>query len=255
MMTTEKELIVGIHSIYEAIKNPNRFNKEIFATKEGIDEFRKKCPLKSDELAKVTINLIESHALQEKAKRIYESLELEYQRVPSQIMLMTDFLNEFDSSWVYEQIQSRIPLKILALDQVTDVHNGAAILRTAAFYGVDCVIISHRGTFGTGPSFSRIASGATEHIKIIKCSSLVKTLQKLIDLKVTVIGMSEHASENLEFQSSNSVCLVLGAEDVGLSHAVSRIMPQTISLKPIGMIKSLNVSVAAAVAMEKIFGK
>jgi len=254
-MTTEKELIVGIHSIYEAVKNPNRSGREIFATKEGLDEFKKKCPLKSDELAKVSIQIIDGHALQEKAKKIYDSLELEYQRVPSQIMLLIDFLPEFDPSWIYEQIQSRIPLKILALDQVTDVHNGAAILRTAAFYGVNCVITSHRGNFGTGPSFSRIASGATEHIKIIKCSSLVKSLQKLIDLKVTVIGMSEHASENLEFQSTSSICLVLGAEDVGLSHAVSRIMPQTISLKPLGMIKSLNVSVASAVAMEKIFGK
>ncbi len=56
------------------------------------------------------------------------------------------------------------------LDQITDVHNAAAIMRSAAFYGVDCVLISQKGNFGMGPNFARIASGALEYVKIIQFS-------------------------------------------------------------------------------------
>jgi 23S rRNA (guanosine2251-2'-O)-methyltransferase len=111
-----------------------------------------------------------------------------------------------------------------------------------------------KGNFGMGPNFSRIASGATEHVQIVKCSSLPKILTKLIELNVEVIGLSEHATDtNLNIKDAKATCLVLGAEDEGMSNAVSRVVEKTIALKPLGRIKSLNVSVAAAVAMEKIF--
>ena len=164
-------------------------------------------------------------------------------------------INIWEPTWIYQQLESRIPIKILALDQVTDAHNGAAIMRTAAFYGVDAILISARGSFGLGPGFSRIASGATEHVKIVRCSALPKTITKIKELGAICIGLSEHATSDLgTIDITKPICLVLGAEDVGMSHAVSRVVETTISFKPAGKIKSLNVSVAAAIAMEKIFG-
>jgi 23S rRNA (guanosine2251-2'-O)-methyltransferase len=92
-------------------------------------------------------------------------------------------------------------------------------------------------------------------VKIVRCSALPKTITKLKELGVMCVGLSEHASEELnKIDNEKSVCLVLGAEDVGMSHAVSRVVDKTIAFKPLGKIKSLNVSVAAAIAMEKIFG-
>lgn len=249
------DMIVGIHSIAEALKNPNRAILELVCTQEGLDELKKRGGLKRDEIPMDKVSIKEGHELQEDAKRIYSNLDLEFQRVPSGLFLIVEPIKIYEPSWIYEQLESRIPLKILALDQVTDAHNGAAIMRTAAFYGVDAILISARGNFGLGPGFSRIASGATEHVKIVKCSTLPKSLTKIMDLGAYCVGLSEHATENLEdLDSSKPICLVLGAEDVGMSHAVSRVVNKTISFKPKGNIKSLNVSVAAAVAMEKIFG-
>jgi 23S rRNA (guanosine2251-2'-O)-methyltransferase len=57
-----------------------------------------------------------------------------------------------------------------------------------------------------------------------------------------------------KLSSDTSICLVLGAEDKGLSSAVTRIMDDMVALIPSGPIKSLNVSVAAAIAMDRIFG-
>ncbi len=251
----DHDLIIGIHSIAEALKNSERAIYEIVATEEGLEELKKRGNLKREEIPLDKVRLVEGHALQEEAKKIYRELDLEFQRVPSQIFMLVSPVTIYEPTWLYNQLESRIPLKILALDQVTDAHNGAAIMRTAAFYGVDAVLISAKGNFGLGPNFARIASGATEHVKIVRCSALPKTITKLKDLGVQCIGLSEHANGELNKSNlSNSVCLILGAEDVGMSHAVSRVVETTIAFKPLGKIKSLNVSVAAAIAMEKIFG-
>jgi 23S rRNA (guanosine2251-2'-O)-methyltransferase len=251
----DHDLIIGIHSIAEALKNPERAIFEIVATEDGLEELKKRGGLKREEIPMNKVRLLEGHALQEEAKKFYRDLDMEFQRVPSQIFMLVSPVPIYEPTWIYNQLESRIPLKILALDQVTDAHNGAAIMRTAAFYGVDAVLISSRGNFGLGPNFSRIASGATEHVKIVRCSALPKTLTKLKDLGAICIGLSEHATGTLEkTDNTKSICLVLGAEDVGMSHAVSRVVETTIAFKPLGKIKSLNVSVAAAIAMEKIFG-
>jgi 23S rRNA (guanosine2251-2'-O)-methyltransferase len=251
----DHDLIVGIHSIAEVLKNPERAVFEIVATEEGLEELKKRGGLKREQIPMEKVRLLEGHTLQEEAKKHYRDMDIEFQRVPSQIFILVSPVTIYEPTWIYNQLESRIPLKILALDQVTDAHNGAAIMRTAAFYGVDVVLISAKGNFGLGPSFARIASGATEYVKIVRCSALPKTLTKIKDLGSICIGLSEHASENLIIpDKQKSICLVLGAEDVGMSHAVSRVIENTIAFKPLGKIKSLNVSVAAAIAMEKIFG-
>lgn len=251
----DHDMIVGIHSIAEAIRNPERQIFEIVATDEGFQEFKKRSGLRDQEIPLTKVRWLEGHALQEEAKKIYRELDLEFQRVPSGIFMLVSPINIYEPTWIYNQLESRIPIKILALDQVTDAHNGAAIMRTAAFYGVDVILISSKGNFGLGPGFSRIASGATEHVKIVRCSALPKTITKIKELGAICIGLSEHASGTLEkIDPTKPICLVLGAEDVGMSHAVSRVVETTIAFKPAGKIKSLNVSVAAAIAMEKIFG-
>jgi 23S rRNA (guanosine2251-2'-O)-methyltransferase len=251
----DHDMIIGIHSIAEAMRNPERDIFEIVATDEGFEDLKKRGGLKNSEIPMGKVRIVEGHDLQEEAKRIYRDLELDFQRVPSQVFMLVSPINIYEPTWIYNQLESRIPIKILALDQITDAHNGAAIMRTAAFYGVDVILISAKGNFGLGPGFSRIASGATEHVKIVRCSALPKTITKIKELGATCIGLSEHASGTLEkIDSTKPICLVLGAEDVGMSHAVSRVVETTIAFKPAGKIKSLNVSVAAAIAMEKIFG-
>jgi 23S rRNA (guanosine2251-2'-O)-methyltransferase len=251
----DHDMIVGIHSIAEALKNYEREIFEIVATDEGLEELKKRGGLKRDEIPMDKVRIMEGHALQEEAKMIYRDMDMEFQRVPSGVYMLVSPINIYEPTWIYTQLESRIPIKILVLDQVTDAHNGAAIMRTAAFYGVDAILISARGSFGLGPGFSRIASGATEHVKIVRCSALPKTITKIKDLGAICIGLSEHATGDLGIvDTKKPICLILGAEDVGMSHAVSRVVETTISFKPAGKIKSLNVSVAAAIAMEKIFG-
>lgn len=237
-----KDLIVGIHSVQAALNNPDRSGHELICTEDG----KKALHVKD-------CTLIGKHQFQEEAKKIYKKIGFEYQRVPSGAMLLTSELEIKDVNYLYDQAIQSDKIKILCLDGVTDVHNAGALIRTACFYGVAIVLVSGRQAFSKTPSFYRIASGATEYIDIVQVQSLPKTISKLIEMGIDVYALSEHESENLDPSKSLKKCMILGSEEKGISHAIMRLCENKVSLKSQGEIKSLNVSVAGAVAMEKLF--
>jgi 23S rRNA (guanosine2251-2'-O)-methyltransferase len=251
-MEVDFELIFGMHSIAAALGNTRRVHEKLVATDEGLKELQRKHNINPKNL-NVKIELLASHALQESAKRLCAHMDVEFTRVPGQIFLQTSPLETYG----IQEFLKRPTSRLLALDQITDVHNGAAILRSACFYGINGVLIPSSKSFGLTPSFYRIASGATEYVNLIRCSSLSKAVDQLNEAGYLTVGLSEHSSENLtqtDLRSQKKICLLLGAEETGLSHAVSRLVQKNMSLPSQGEIKSLNVASAAAIAMEKCFG-
>ena len=72
----------------------------------------------------------------------------------------------------------------------------------------------------------------------------------------SIIGFSEHATASFFDVVSappEKYCLVLGAEDFGISHAVSRVLDLTLTIPSAGSIKSLNVSVASGIVMSHFY--
>lgn len=245
-----QNLIVGIHSITEALNNPERKFWKILGTKEGLSELKKRAG-KSIERAEV--NLMAPHDFQQESQKLFREHDFEYQRIVSGVLLICSSLPELDPSWVMTKLERGENLRLICLDQVTDVHNAAAIFRTAAFYGVQAIIVSVKGNFGRSPSFARIASGSLEHVKLIRSASLPRTLTTLKEKNVTCVGLSEHSDSTSvgSLAGEGGICLVMGAEDKGLSNAIERILDFRVALEAHGPIKTLNVSVAAALAMEK----
>lgn len=244
-----KEIIVGIHSIVEALNNPERSGHKLFTTKENKGELTKKINLNN--IQGLDVSEHKPHDIQEEAKKLYKELDFYFNRVPSNTFLLTDRLELKNLTFLYNLIDQNEEFKMLILDQVTDVHNLGAIMRTASFYGIKAVLISRKGDLLRTPTFHRISSGAFEYVPIINCGSLPKTIAKLKEKNLLMLGFSEH-SEDAAFETSKKMALVLGAEDVGLSNAITRILDKTIKLESKGNIKSLNVSVAAAIAMERM---
>lgn len=251
-MALEFDLIFGLHSIAAALKNPSRSHIKLVATDEGLAELKKKHNIVPKNYS-VKTDILSSHALQEQAKKLCAHLDLEFSRVPSGVYLQTSPMDTYTLQDYLKVPESRL----LALDQITDVHNGAAILRSACFYGVNAVIIPSEKSFGLTPSFYRIASGAIEYVNLIRVSSLSRAVTQLNENGFMTVGLSEHSTENLtvsDFRLQKKICLLLGAEETGLSNAVARLVQKNLSLPSQGQIKSLNVSSAAAIALEKCFG-
>jgi len=251
-MALEFDLIFGLHSIASALKNSHREYFKLHATDEGLMELQRKYQINARS-QKIPLEMHSSHQLQEVAKKMCAHKDVEFTRVPSGIFLETSPLRTYELKEFFH-LES---LKLIALDQITDVHNGAAITRTASFYGVTGILIPSEKSFGLTPSFYRIASGAVESVPLIRVSSMSRAATQLIEKGVLAVGLSEHSSDSLnsqELKDLKKICLFLGAEEVGLSNAVSRLMQKNLSLTSQGHIKSLNVSSAAAIAMEKCFG-
>lgn len=251
-MALDFDLIFGLHSIAAALGNSSRSHHRLVATDEGLSELQKKHRINPKHL-NVRIEKTSSHNLQEGAKKLCSKMDLDFTRVPSGVFLETSPLETFALSEFLKRPQARL----LALDQITDVHNGAAILRSACFYGVNGVLIPSEKSFGLTPSFYRIASGAVEYVPLIRVNSLSRAVGQMNEAGIVTIGLSEHSTENLtptDLRLQNRICLLLGAEESGLSNAVARLVQKNLSLTSQGEIKSLNVSSAAAIAMEKCFG-
>lgn len=251
-MAVDFELIFGLHSIAAALTNPRRVHQKLVATDEGLVDLQRKHNINPKNL-KVPIEILSSHQLQEEAKKLCSYMDVEFYRVPSGIFLETSPLETYN----LQDFIKAPNLRLLALDQITDVHNGAAILRSACFYGVTGVLIPSAKSFGLTPSFYRIASGATEYVSLIRVSSLSKAVNQMNEAGILTVGLSEHSSQNLtqdELRQQKKMCLLLGAEETGLSHAVARLIQKNLSLPSQGEIKSLNVASAGAIAMEKCFG-
>ena len=256
MNVDKNDIIIGIHSIAEAILNPKRKLIKLITIEEAYQALLLYHPDIKKRLQELTgkIEKVDSNRFAQLSERIYKASNFKYNRIPSGALLETQSLEIFEVDQLYDFCKSNQKLKLLALDQVSDVSNGGAILRTAAFFGVHGMIVAQKGNFGLTPSFFRLSSGAVEHVKIYRCHNLPKTLSKIKEIGVRLIGLSEHSNSISQSQQLNqSTCLVMGAEEKGISNAVSRIIDENFSIRTQGSIKSLNVSVATGLAMEYFF--
>lgn len=241
-----QEIIIGAHSIREAIKNPMRQKKELWVTEDSLKNFAE---FKKESWVKV----FSTSEFQARTQKMYQMSGFEYFRIPGTAMLLADELPILETEEFFKSAIHIKDLKVMCLDQVTDVQNAAAIMRTAAFYGVHYLVVEKKNSFRLTPAFYRIASGAPEHLPLVRISTLTKFVTKLKENNIVTIGFSEHAKDNLNDINDEKKCLIFGAEDLGISHAVMRLLDKVVSLEAKGKIKSLNVSNAVAIAMDRLF--
>ena len=247
-MNGNEEIIIGLHSIIEAIKNTNRLKHKLYATTQGEKTLRKYCSIRNI----LDIQKKDPHSFQETAKKIYKHYGFEYHRVPTGLLLLAESTPIFNTHWIRSEIEKKNCIKIVCLDSITDVHNIGAIMRSAAFYGVDALLFSSKHSPHLNPGISKIASGALEHVPLVHITNLSKMLKQFRETDMDVIGLSEHAPVCCHQMKriADKCALVLGPEDKGLSHSVMRQVSRQVALKAQGRIKSLNVSVAAAIGMQ-----
>ena len=220
-----------------ALKNSERKKIKLIATKESLKV-----------LKKVDIPVEVVRSVQEEGEKLFKRAGFTFSRVPQNLILVTEPTIVLTPG----ELNIGKNVKMVALDGVTDIHNAAAILRTAAFYGVNYLIISQKNSFSITPSFARASSGGLEFVKIVRTSNLAKTIRFLNEHGVMTVGFSESGGESVP-RKADSMCLVLGSEDNGISFAVNRNLSNHFTLKSRGNISTLNVSVAAAIAMQLHF--
>lgn len=139
---------------------------------------------------------------------------------------------------------------LLILDQITDVRNFGAIVRSAECAGIQAIIIPEKGMARIGADAIKTSAGAIHHVPICKVNNLVKTVQYLKDSGIQIIASTEKAEKiYTEGNFISPVAIVLGSEESGISQSILNIADQKLKIPLMGNIESLNVSVSAALMM------
>lgn len=142
---------------------------------------------------------------------------------------------------------------LLILDRITDVRNFGAIVRTAECAGVDGIVIAEKGNAPITGDAMKTSAGALNHLPICREKDLKKTIQVLHDNGIRVVACTEKTEQNLyEINLTGPIALIVGSEEDGISDMLLRTADELARLPLKGKIGSLNVSVAAGIALYEV---
>jgi 23S rRNA (guanosine2251-2'-O)-methyltransferase len=144
---------------------------------------------------------------------------------------------------------------VLALDQISDPQNLGAILRSAAFFGVDATLLMKNRAAEISPLVARVAVGGAELVKTFRITNLARSLEILQGMGFWVYGLDERGKSTLaETEFDAKTVLVVGAEGEGLRQRTKTFCDALVRI-PGGQtgLESLNAGVATAVALAEVF--
>lgn len=146
------------------------------------------------------------------------------------------------------------PPFLLLLDRVTDPGNLGAILRTAECAGVSGVVLPRHRAAHITPTVAKAAAGAIEHLPLTAVAGLPAAMTRLREAGVWIVGLDAGGDRSIHDLpvAAEPVALVLGAEGPGLSRLVRERCDTVASIPLAGVLDSLNVSAAAAVACYEV---
>lgn len=143
---------------------------------------------------------------------------------------------------------------VIALDRVRNPYNIGAILRTAAFFGVDGALLGSPAPHPALPPDSvRVAEGGAEELVLARTTDLGESLARLRKGSVRVVGADVTATASaIGFRFERPTVLVVGHEREGMSERVRAQCDALVKIRGTGAVESLNVAVASAVLIAEM---
>ena len=233
--------IIGHHAVIEALRNPKRKVLRVFLTEESKKNIHKKNPYK---------NLLSDVKVYFKTKKEldkYSTKEnLQHQGYVAEV-------EHIQKPILKEYIKEKSNVTLICLDGVTDPRNIGSLIRSAASFNIDGVIIKERNFPSESKLMYKAASGAIEYINIFQVSNINSTLKNLKDKNFWVYGFDGNGKKNftdIEWKGNN--ILVFGSEGFGMHQHTSKYADFLVKIDISERVESLNISNSAAIVFHHL---
>jgi len=142
---------------------------------------------------------------------------------------------------------------VLILDQISDVRNFGAIIRTAEISGVNGIIIQNSSSAPINSDTIKTSAGAIFNIPICKVNHIKDAIYHLKSMDISIISATEKAEKNIyDVDFKKPVAIIMGSEQRGINKSVISISDEIVRLPMYGKIESLNVSVACGIFLYEV---
>ena len=146
----------------------------------------------------------------------------------------------------------KTPLLII-LDQISDVRNFGAIIRTAECTGVDGIIIQKKGGAPLSGDTVKTSAGAIFNVPICKVDHIKDAIYYLKASNINTLAATEKSKETIyDIDMNVPLAIIMGSEGKGKNRSILHIVDLKASLPLSGKIASLNVSVACGAILYEI---
>ncbi len=236
--------IYGLAPVLEALRARRRAIQKILIAS-GANQSRLNELVAAARRAGVTIEKRERRALDELTRNANHQ----------GVVALTASLKEKGAYVDAEEILDSMgdPPLVALLDGIEDPHNLGAILRTCEGAGVDGVFIPEHRAAGLNETVAKTSAGAVEYVRVARVTNLVPLIDELKERGLWVVGV-EGGTENIytDFDMKVPLALALGSEGKGIRRLVREKCDAIVSIPMRGRINSLNVSVAAGIALFEV---
>jgi 23S rRNA (guanosine2251-2'-O)-methyltransferase len=145
--------------------------------------------------------------------------------------------------------RARKPLRLLALDGVTNAQNVGMVVRTVVACGLDGMLWPRTGMPWVQGLVVKASASAVYRCNVLRCETLVEGLHALQGAGFEVLGLAHPGEARLfDHAPAHRAIFVAGSETHGLSGAVRELSDATLEVPLVGPVESLNVAVAASLA-------
>ena len=232
------KIVEGYNSVISALEN-NRV-LELITLEKNIDSKKVQELIKIAQQKKVEVTNI-------KGKNEWKFTSSEY---VAALCKPKKLYNESD-------LKKFINTNFIVCDHIQDTNNLGAIARSAASFDFNVMCIPERRSARLSERTFKISSGGLEKIDILEYKSIFSLLKKFQSLDIWTIGLDmdgEAKVESLDLGNQN-LAFFIGSEEKGLSNEIKNKLDNVVKIQMSKHIESLNVSVAAGIAMQHIFIK
>ncbi len=149
------------------------------------------------------------------------------------------------------------PALFIAVDEITDPRNIGAIIRSAAAFGADGILIPERRSAGITAAACKASAGAVARIPVAQITNLVRSIEAAKERGCFIVGLEGGSQETLETMkiADQPLYIIVGSEGKGLSRLVREKCDLLLSIPISSKVESLNASVAVSIALYGIAAK